>query len=467
MIFLSYIIATAVPVITGYNLLFSFKGTAILSRPLLERVSLCYLIGLVTICAEMGLFPYLNVPITLLNILLLQLFTCLIPVIRHLTQKKRTTLIVSGNIREHMPDQWWQWILIVLILSKITYVFLMDSCGVLRSDDAFTVLLPLAKHTCYAHTWTDYPLIQPILPALVISWFGMVLGKWNEYGLNLAYFNYYLVFLSLFYANLYQKTGKTIALVSTYILSAFPLLLNHSVMAGYADLPMALFICFTGVYAYRYADKGKKEDLLLAIFFLLCLPAIKIEGKIPHFVFGALAIIGAISLNKGVKPLVIWGMIGSFLTSVFGGLFFLVAHYGKTSPPFLPYSLWHKIYPENHLTDALPLLLRHFGYHHNNWMLVGTLLPVLILILAIFFYRKKEMILSYYSLLHLGSFLYLFCFAYAYKYLLIGTTVNRSYLQIIPILLFSTMVMGHKLVLTSNTDRPEHSIGEDNKPSAD
>ncbi len=287
-----------------------------------------------------------------------------------------------------------------------------------------------------------------------MSWFGMALGKWNEYGLNLAYFNYYLVLLSLFYVNLYLKTGKMIGLICTYILSAFPLLLNHSVMAGYADLPMALFIFLTGIYAYRYADKGNKEDLILAIIFLFCLPTIKIEGKIPHFVFGALAVLGAISLKKGVKPLVIWSIIGGFLLSVVGGLFFLVGHYGKTSPSFLPGSVWNKIYPENHLTDALTPLFRHFGYDHNNWMLIGTLLPILIPFLAVYFYRKKEMILSYYSLLHLGSFVYLFCFANAYRYLLLGTTVNRSYLQIIPILLFSTMVMGYKLLHTNNTNEP-------------
>ncbi len=257
MILISYIFSTSLAVIAGFSLLSLLRWPGIAARSLGEQYALSYLVGIMLIGVEMSLLDCFGIPVRQGTIVWLQLIPLLVYCLQCVYQKTIPLASLPGAVKNAFSGMrfscsWWQWLLIFLIATKILYVFGMNVADLQRSDDSFTVLLSLAKHTYYHQGSAGFAVHQPHIPGFIMAWFGMGIGEWNEYNLNLIYFNFYVALLVLFYANLAAHIGKSGALIGVYILSSFPLLLNHSVMTGYADMIIAIFVCFRCCYAYRY-----------------------------------------------------------------------------------------------------------------------------------------------------------------------------------------------------------------------
>ena len=345
----------------------------------------------------------------------------------------------------------------------------MNLTEIRRTDDAFTWQLSLAKHTYYEESHVGFEMIRsyPSTPGLTLVWFSMVRGEWSEFAVNLCYFNYLAVLLLLFYANLRDQVGVSAAMIGTYLLSVPPVLLNHSILTGYADLPLAIFLCFAGTYAFRYARGGCWDDLLVALFFTLGLPLIKLEGMIPFLLFAVYVLAAALAYRRGwLAPQRIWLATGLLVLAGIATVFVLWSIYGEQGPPFLHDRLWYRIRPGNHWDQIRLPLLEHFGYYYNNWMMVGTLSAMILPFLAAVFHRRVETILAVYGLVLLLSYLYLFCIGGAYEFLVNGTTVNRSFLQIYPVFIFAATVMCARLTTASivgddHLDVVDADFGED------
>ena len=115
--------------------------------------------------------------------------------------------------------------------------------------------------------------------------------------------------------------------------------------------------------------------------------------------------------------------------------------YGDSTPGFLEPVVWNRIKPGNHFAETAGALVRHFGYEYNNWILVGTLAAIALPVLSLQFWNRAELVLGLYGLMLLGSFLYLSCISGAYVYFANGATLNRTFLQMIPVILFAVVVM--------------------------
>ncbi|MBW1846855.1 MAG: hypothetical protein JRJ27_06870 [Deltaproteobacteria bacterium] len=433
MIFLSHILGTGIATVSGFCLVMIFRRPFPDKRSWFEVTALSYIIGVWLIAVEIFIFGYLNIPATLPCLLTAQAILIILFIIRTLYAKNWPVIKprISLNTIKRIP--WWQWIMIVLILSKLIYVVSMNLTEIRRTDDAFTYALSVAKHTYFEENHTSFEMHRnyPKTPGLLMVWFALIRGSWNEFSINLPYFNYLFVFLLLFYANLRKRLENNVSLIGVYLLSTFPILLSHSVLVGYADLPMALFLFLSGVYAWNFMCDGDLNDLTLAGFFTLCLPFVKTD------IFFA-----AIAYRKmRIRPQIIWLVTAGL--AILGSLSIAVVFikYGQTEPWFLPPRIWYRIVPGNHWAEIKQPLLMHFGSYFNNWMVIGTLCPFVILVFTPFYTTRKEFLMILFSLMLLLSNVYLFCFGGAYRFLVNGTMINRSYLQILPTMLFTCTVL--------------------------
>ena len=445
---LLHIFATVVPTVAGFCLLGLLRWPGLGGqRSWPEQIGLSYLFGLFLIAIEINLFGLLGLPLSLAALLVAQLVPTGLFGLRLATSNPRLSYqrprLTSVRWLQ-FSDSWWKWILAALICLKLVYVLSMNLTELRRTDDAFTWQLSLSKHTYFESDHSGFVMERgyPKTPGLALTWFALAHGSWNEFAVNLCFFNYFAVLLLLFYANLRALVGTNAALCGTYLLSAQPLLANHAILIGYADLPLAVFLCLTGVYAFRFARDGQADDLIVSGAFALCLPLIKLEGQTPYLFIAAYTIAAAFVYQKQrLSPGKIWGATCALIVLAIAAVGVMSFTYGDGGPPFLQERLWYRIRPGNHLDQIGAPLLDHFFQRHGNWIIVGTLSALSLPLLSAVFWRRVEMILGLYGMLMVVAFLYLFCVGGAYEFLVNGTTVNRSFLQIMPTILFTATVM--------------------------
>lgn len=111
-------------------------------------------------------------------------------------------------------------------------------------------------------------------------WFAAAWGEWNAIAVNVAWLALWLALLLGCYGRL-RELGLTRvrALVAVYALGSLPLINVHVALAGYADLWIATVLVFAGLAWARWLETGHRGELMLALAFALCLPAIKLEGS--------------------------------------------------------------------------------------------------------------------------------------------------------------------------------------------
>jgi len=442
-----HLLATAVTILSGLGLLSLLRRPGIRARALSERIGLGYLVGIVFVACEILLLGKVGARVSPAMLYVLQVPAVALFAIDRAKRRGRPVGSPAAPAVTREPGRLrragWAWIVLALIGTKLAWVLSMNLTDLLRTDDAFRCALGLARHVRDAGTIAgfDLPPGYPRLPGLILAWFGMSGGGWNEFAVNLAHWNYYAVFLLLFHANLRARTGAAESLLGTYLLSGFPLLLVHAVMVGYADLPMAIFVCFAGTYTYRFACSGNGDDLALALFFVAALPGVRLEGKVPYLPIALWSILAACAFRRGIlRPAQVWLLTGALYAAAVAAVFLLERRYGVAGPPLLR-GVWGNILPGNRLAQIGEPLLDHFGWAYNNWMVVGTAVAIAFPLLSIRSRRTPEGVLALYGLLLLGSFVYLYGVGGAYLWLLDGTVVDRSFLQILPALLYGAVVM--------------------------
>ena len=448
---LGHIVATLVPAVSGFCLLGMLRWPGTAHRAWAEQIGLSYLTGLLLIGIEMNICGLVGIPVSLGAILGLQLVPVGLFVRRLATATPRLPYAAPRFDRaclRPLRASWWKWILAVLIALELGYVLSMNLTEIRRTDDAFTWQLSLSQHTYHERSHVDFEMLReyPKLPGLVLAWFAVARGGWDEFAINLCFFNYCAVLLLLFHANLRAAAGATVALLGTYLLSAQPLLVNHAVLIGYADLPLALLLFLAGAYAYRFARGGLRDDLVLAAAFTLALPFIKLEGLTPYLFIATFVVAAAVAYRRRwLSPLQLWGATGLLIVLSLSAVVVLALVYGDRGPPFLHERLWYRIRPGNHWDQIASPLLDHFFLRYGTWSLAGVLSALALPALAAVLYRRVELVLGVFGVLLLISHLYLFCVGGAYEFLVNGTTVNRSFLQIVPTFLFATSIMVARL----------------------
>jgi hypothetical protein len=443
-----YLLATLAALAGGWGWL---RAAGLLrDRTLGEQLGLCYFAGLTSIAflvwvAGLRSFP---VGLSFWPILGFQVLPLTLGIWRWRTDKAvvdKTALVNEGR--------WllWEWGLVVMMGCTLAFVFLMNRVEMMRTADAFTFSMGLAKKMSAlgSHSGIELRLGYPKFPGMALWWFADAGNHWHEFRMNYAHFNYLLLFVVWLFSALRTLTGRGVALMVAFVVCNMPLLVNHSILIGYTDQVIMIPLTMVGLYACRYSYNGRRADLIIGILCAVTMPFIKPEGLVPYIVFAFIALALAV-FHRRQKPSIkfIWlCTIGAMLSgiaviSVIG----IVWNDGR--PPFIPAAIWLKIEPGFYLWKVRKAALQHFGWSFGTWSVLG---PCVALMTPFVIYRERKspaLPLAIYCMLLLLSFIYLFGFSHAHEWLLDGTTVNRLFMQILP-----TMLILIGVSLTNGQDK--------------
>jgi hypothetical protein len=167
----------------------------------------------------------------------------------------------------------------------------------------------------------NYPGTVGLMQVLACNF----LGRWDDTLMNLPFWMLTVAFaLAVFGALRGMGFTPVQALAGTWLVSSLPLGNAHVALAGYADLPLAIYFCAGILACLRWLKSREPADAALALLLLAACPLLKIPGRIwvllalPALVVGllprrgprivgagyALAVLGLIVLAQ-TSPLVL------------------------------------------------------------------------------------------------------------------------------------------------------------------
>ena len=271
-----------------------------------------------------------------------------------------------------------------------------------------------------------YPNGIPLFKCWVALW----AGEWNEFTVNL---DTWIIFISLgilFYCQLKRYLAAWPSFLFSYILLSVPLLTFHAAFAHF-DMVVGFYL-FAGI-AFIYRWITEKQDFYLLISALIFAVSLSTKDEM-------IALFGATSI-----PVIIIYQLArqsSFSKLMKRSLLFL----SITLIPNLPWFTIKQIYNfqlgvgadtrvlEFH-PEAFKLLSFYFfstGNYNILWLAFGAIL--LLSIPAMVKTDLKYLLLA--LLFTMAISLGVFIFTPFFKFLKIGTTINRALLAIIPLMVF-------------------------------
>jgi hypothetical protein len=300
-------------------------------------------------------------------------------------------------------DAWTQW----ATKAKVWYEFKTMSPFV-RSDVWFSV--PGAG---FIDAGPHYPATVPLL----MVWSSLLMGRWDDALMNLPFWVLAVGFSFVVFGFLRREGfGPLPALIGTWIASSLPLANAHVALAGYADLPLALYFAGAGLAGYRWSISREWADGILALIFALACPLLKIPG-IVWMATLAPGLVMALAPRVGLRLIVAGFVAGSIALLVLA----------QSTPRILGYSLHLEFAP-----DWAALGSSYFLY--DNWHLLwyGVIAAAVLARRQLFSPPLAALTVVLVSGL---MFLFIvFAFTNARDWVTDQTTVNRATLHLAPLM---------------------------------
>lgn len=267
-------------------------------------------------------------------------------------------------------------------------------------------------------------------------------------------------FLVLLMCNRLEKINAPfyVRLFLVVVMYSTPLVINHLLLPGYADLIMAVYILLIMLALLDYNDQAKPALRLVTIAYALMLPLIKIEGWVwliivlfsHSFIMWFNVKQRLIILTAMVLAFMLWFVLGGLtLNTPFGPL--------VISPEEI--NLFNKAYLSFAFTNVTDAVIKGLFWQFN-WSLLWFGLPFLLFYMLAFKHNKAQQVSHLFFVLALLVILTLFYLTPAAKYALDYTAINRIFLQLMPCYIFLLFSM---LTAVANQSVPTRSIA-DNRP---
>ena len=243
-------------------------------------------------------------------------------------------------------------------------------------------------------------------------------------------------FLVLLICNRLQKIGAPLylRLFLVVIMYSTPLLVNHLLLPGYADLIMAVYILLIMLGLLDYNDQGKSALRLAIMAYALMLPLIKIEGWVWLIIF-LFSHSFIMWFNLKQRLFILSAMVAVFvLWLVLGGLS-LTTPYGPLIISPAEINLFNKAYLSFGLTNVTEAVFNGVIWQ-LNWSLLWFGLPFLGFYMVVLKHNKAKQVSHLFFVLALFVILALFYLTPAAKYALDYTAINRIFLQLMPCYIF-------------------------------
>ena len=129
--------------------------------------------------------------------------------------------------------------------------------------------------------WFDASPQNPVTLPLLQTWTCIALGRWDDALMNWPWWQFAVALTLFVYGGLCrQGLDRTCALIGAYLAASLPLVGVHVALAGYADLPLAIYLVAAVLVFMRWVTTRAVRDLGLVVLFAAACPLIKTTGAI-------------------------------------------------------------------------------------------------------------------------------------------------------------------------------------------
>ncbi len=195
----------------------------------------------------------------------------------------------------------------------------------------------------------DYPGTVGLMQVLACNF----LGRWDDALMNLPFWMLAVAFaLAVFGALRAMEFTAPWALAGTWLVASLPLANAHVALAGYADLPLAMYLCVAVLACLRWLKAREPADAALALLMLAACPLLKVPGRI-WVVLALPALLVGLLPRRGPR------IVGAGFAVAVLGLLYLA----QTSPVIMGYRLHLDFAPA---WDALAASF----FLYDNWHLL-------------------------------------------------------------------------------------------------
>lgn len=303
---------------------------------------------------------------------------------------------------------------------------------------------------------------HPYLNPLAQAWVYMGIGYWNDALGKVIFPLCFTSLLFIFYFRLRAQTSRLNALIFTFLLTSFPLIILHAGNA-YSDLMQTFYYSAGAIYLLSWFKENKTAWLYSSALFFGIGNFVKQSG-IP--LWGASAAVLVLYLMFEKPKETKNALIGFALTVVISAswLFsknsFLYGILARFTPaPGTP--LAEGTTAAAAANPALGDLFYHLGrrmFSYADWQILWF---VFIVVSVLGFRLLWKSYLKYGCLLiviNLAMIIYSFCNPGSYQYLVDGTLVNRLMMYQVPFVLFYSA-----LIITAVLAEPEPAVVKEKK----
>jgi len=161
-----------------------------------------------------------------------------------------------------------------------------------RMDEWFA-----AGGAAYTDAGPHYPGTVGLIQVLACTF----LGRWDDALMNLPFWMLAVAFAIAVYGALRaMEFDAPWALAGTWLVSSLPLVNTHVALAGYADLPLAMYFCVAILAFLRWLKSREPADAALALLLLAACPLLKIPGRIWAFLAVPALLVGLLP-RRGLR----------------------------------------------------------------------------------------------------------------------------------------------------------------------
>lgn len=268
----------------------------------LERVALCYPLGMTALAMPMFLLSWAGVRPQVWMMLLLVIGGA-VAAYAFRRQPARSLMVVHGDGRPRLPLSEFEWLLIGIIALCFGARTFASLLAPLNDWDGICIWALKAKILYYNTVGTTdyfqsesmspsnatYPLLWPMMYA----WICRVLGQWDDLGMLVLNPINMIVFAALLYCALKRFTTRTVALGITAMMVSLPTLLHYT-ECGQADVPLMMISGASLFCLFRWMRNEDRSAIWLAAVLMGGALFTKEEGRIlmgAHVSAGALFIL--------------------------------------------------------------------------------------------------------------------------------------------------------------------------------